>query len=221
MRNDFGYAVAATVAVLGLSLTAPQPVEAAAKIVCWKDASGKTIGCGDAVPPEYRGAATKELDSRGVTRKTTESAEEAAKRRAQEQVIAEKKEEEERRRLEQLRQDTALISTFSSAREIDAKRDREIQTLDLQIRQQRGALEAVTKRHDELQARKEKLDKSKKPVPAPLSEDLARTAGEQDELEQSIAAKEREKVHVRQLHAEMKARYTELRGGGSPAGAKK
>ena len=56
---------------------------AAQKIVCWKDKSGKTIGCGDKVPPEYQDNATKELDKGGVTRKTTETAEERARREAQ------------------------------------------------------------------------------------------------------------------------------------------
>ena len=37
------------------------------KIVCWKDKAGKTVGCGDKVPPEYQDNATKELNRRGVT----------------------------------------------------------------------------------------------------------------------------------------------------------
>lgn len=211
MQADIRFAIAA--AALGLAMAAPHAAHAAGRIVCWKDASGKTVGCGDTVPPEYRGSATRELDSRGITRRTTESAEEAAKRRELEAAQAERKAEEERRRAEQQRQDTALLATFSNAAEIDAKRDRDMQTLDLQIRQQRTLLDGAAKRHADLNARKERIEKAKKPVPAALAEDLARVEEEKQDLERSIAAKQREQIELRRKYGEMKARYTELRGG--------
>ena len=97
------------------------------KIVCWKDAAGKVIGCGDKVPPEYQSSGTKELDSRGVTRGTTESAEEVNKRRQKEQEAARVKSEEQRKSVDQKRQDTALLETYSNEKEIDLKRDRDLQ----------------------------------------------------------------------------------------------
>jgi hypothetical protein len=211
MRNDVRYMVAA--ASFACALAAAPTAGAAGKIVCWKDASGKTIGCGDTVPPEYRGSATKELDKRGVTRRTTESAEEAAKRREREQEEARLKAEEEKRLAEQQRQDLALLSTFSNAAEIDAKRDRDLQTIDLQIVQQRTLQTSAAKRHRDLQARKAQLEKTKQPVPATLADDIARAEEEKRDLEASIAAKEREKVELRRKYGEMKARYTQLRGG--------
>src|SRR5688572_18971203 len=110
------------------------------RIVCWKDASGKVVGCGDKVPPEFQGSATRELDSRGVTRKQTESAEEANRRRAKEQEAAKIKAEEDRKALDQKRQDTALLETYASEKEIDAKRDRDLLVIDGQIEQLTGAL---------------------------------------------------------------------------------
>src|SRR5262245_51245179 len=77
------------------------------RIVCWKDKSGKVVGCGDKVPPEYQDSATREMDARGVTRATTESAEDAARRRAQEQEAARVKAEEARKLAERQRQDSA------------------------------------------------------------------------------------------------------------------
>ncbi|MGH9673231.1 MAG: hypothetical protein ACRD44_08620, partial [Bryobacteraceae bacterium] len=59
-----------------------------AKIICWKDKSGKVVGCGDKVPPEFQDAATKELDRRGVTRKTTDTAEVEARRAAEKEALA-------------------------------------------------------------------------------------------------------------------------------------
>src|SRR5438105_10736100 len=90
--------------VLSVALTGPAAAQG--KIVCWKDKSGKTVGCGDKVPPEYQSSATKELDSRGVTRKQTESVEEAAARRQREQDAAHAKADDDRKRLDQQRQDT-------------------------------------------------------------------------------------------------------------------
>ena len=105
-------------------------VHAQGKIVCWKDAAGKVVGCGDKVPAEYAGSGTKELDKQGNVRKTGESADEAAKRKAKEQEQAQAKAEETKRLTEQKRQDSALINTFSSEKEIDLKRDRELQALN-------------------------------------------------------------------------------------------
>src|SRR6478736_4739506 len=114
--------MAAAVVLLGLG--APMVQDASAqKIVCWKDKSGKTVGCGDKVPPEYQDNASRELDKRGVTRKTNESAEEQAKRLAKEKDNEKLKAEQDKKAAEQKRQDTALINTYSSEKEIDLRRD--------------------------------------------------------------------------------------------------
>ena len=74
------------------------------------------VGCGDKVPPEFQSSATQELDSRGVTRKQTESVEEANRRREREQEAAKVKAEEDRKALDQKRQDTALLETYATRR---------------------------------------------------------------------------------------------------------
>jgi chromosome segregation ATPase len=186
------------------------------RIVCWKDKNGKVVGCGESVPPEYRDAATRELDGRGVTRATTESAADAAKRKAQEQELAKQKAEEQKRIEEQKRQDTALVNTFTSAKEIDQKRDRDLAQIDNQIDQMKASLKNVTERYNEVKSRSDASIKSKKPVSEPLKDELAKTASDKARLEQSIAAKEKEKEELRQRYAEQKQRYLELKGE-SPA----
>lgn len=139
----------AAAALLALAL-ALAPVANAAepkgRIVCWKDKSGKIVGCGDTVPPEYQTSATQELDRRGITRKTTDSADDLAKRKTQDQELARKKDEEQKRLSEQRRQDAALVNTFSSEKEIDVKRDRDLQVVELQINQLRLSLKNTTDR---------------------------------------------------------------------------
>ena len=192
------------------------------RIVCWKDASGKVVGCGDKVPPEYQSSATRELDSRGITRKQTESVEEANRRRAREEEAAKAKAEADRKALDQRRQDTALLETFASEKEIDAKRDRDIQVIASQIEQLNGALKNTTLRYNDTKARVEATEKNKKPVPKALKDEFARVSGEKQRFETSIANKEKEKEELRVKYAEYRKRYTELRSAqGSPQAAAK
>src|SRR5688572_33019735 len=124
MREIKGsYLAAATMAVLlgwGGSVVHDSTAQ---KIVCWKDKSGKTIGCGDKVPPEYQDNASRELDKRGMTRKTNESAEEGAKRVAKEKETEKDRSEQAKKAAEQKRQDMALVNTYSNEKEIDLRRD--------------------------------------------------------------------------------------------------
>jgi hypothetical protein len=182
-----------------------------AKIVCWKDASGKVVGCGDKVPPEYQSSATKELDARGVTRKQTESVEEANQRRSREQELARVRAEEEKKALGQKRQDTALMETYSNEKEIDLKRDRDLQVIDLQIEQLTVALKNTTQRYNEARVRAEAADKNKKPVGPVAKEELERLANEKQRFEQSISAKNKEKEELRAKYAEYRKRFAELK----------
>jgi hypothetical protein len=208
-------AVLGTFAVLALGLSAPASaqVQAPGKIVCWKDKSGRVVGCGDKVPPEFQSSATKELDSHGVTRKTTESVEEANQRRVREQEAARIKAEEDRKLVDQKRQDTALLDTYSNEKEIDLKRDRDLGVLDLQMEQLQTALKGATQRYNEVKVRADSFDKAKKPLPPALKDELAKAAADKQRLEQSIEAKQKEKEELRQRFAAQKKRYTELRSG--------
>jgi hypothetical protein len=194
---------------------------AAQKIVCWKDKAGKVVGCGDSVPLEYQDSATKELDKRGITRKTTETAEERAKRGAQEKELSAQKAEEKKRLAEQSRQDAALINTFTNANEIDLKRDRDLQVVDSQLATLRISHKSVAARQADAKNRMEAAAKTKggKPGPDAAKDDMTRADADMKKLEQDIANKEKEKEDVRKRYAEMKKRYIMLSGGGTPAAA--
>lgn len=192
---------------------------AAQKIVCWKDKSGKTIGCGDKVPPEYQDNATRELDKRGVTRKTTETFEERAKREAQEKKQDAQKAGEKKRLAEQSRQDTALINTFSHENEIDLKRDRDLLVVDGQLTQMRVSHKNALDHHAEAKGRMNAATKGGKPATDAQKEDMARAEADKTKAEQNVAAREKEKEDIRKRYADMKARYIALRGGPTPAPA--
>lgn len=218
-------ALAGAVAVAGVlvpALAAGAQSQPTGKIVCWKDQSGKVIGCGDKVPPEFQANATKELDSRGVTRKTTESVDEANRRRAHNEEVARVRGEDERRMLEQKRQDTALLETYSNEKEIDLKRDRDLQVIDLQIEQLNVSLKNATQRYAETKSRVDAVEKNKGQVSAQLKEQFARAAGDKERIEKSIEAKNQEKDDLRKRYADQRKRYLDLRANpgaiGSPPG---
>jgi len=194
------------------------------RIVCWKDKAGKVVGCGDRVPPEYEDSATKELDRRGVTRKTTESAEVEAKRAAEDSKLAKQKEEstkqreEDRRRATlERRQEEALLATFANEKEIDLKRDRDVEVVDRQITQLQAAQKNAAERAEDLRNRILEGEKAKKPVSDFLRDEAARADSDRIKFEKGAAAKEKEKEDVRKRYAHMKQRYNELRGTSAPA----
>ena len=187
------------------------------KIVCWKDKAGKVVGCGDTVPPEYQDSATKELDKRGITRKTTETAEERARREAAEKLTEAQKAEDKKRLAEQRRQDQALINTFTDEKEIDLKRDRDLQVVDAQMTQLRVAHKNAAARHAEAKGRMDAAAKTGKPASDAQKEEFARAQSDMDKAELNLVTREKEKEDIRKKYAEMKSRYIQLRGGTTPA----
>lgn len=192
------------------------PAAAPSKIVCWKDQAGKVIGCGDKVPPEFQESATKELDTRGVTRKSTESVAEVNRRRAREQETGKTRAEEDRKLLDLKRQDNALLATYSNERELDLKRDRELQVIDLQMEQINASLKIATQRANEAKARFESVEKSARAPSSTLRDELVKTTTTKQQLEQNLLAKQKEKEDMRARFAEQKKRYNELRGASAP-----
>ncbi|HEX6002796.1 MAG TPA: hypothetical protein VFZ14_02245 [Burkholderiales bacterium] len=194
------------VLVLATVALTPLPAMAAGKIVCWKDKSGKVVGCGDTVPPEYRDNAANELDRKGVKRGNVESVEEAARRRAREEATAKQKAEEQRRLADQQRLDAALLNTYANEKEIDDRRTRDLQQIDLTIVQLQAPLKNATARYEDAKKRNAK-------------DDMTRAAAEKEKFEREIAEKEKEKLELSERYAAQKKRYVELRGSGQSVAA--
>ena len=101
-----------------------EDVFAQAVVYCCDDASGKKL-CGDYLPAACRGRAYEERDSKGFVSKLVEAPlteEQQAKREAERlrKIEADKQAAEDRRRA------MALLSAYSSDKDIDKARDREI-----------------------------------------------------------------------------------------------
>ena len=191
----------------------------AQKIVCWKDKTGKVVGCGDRVPPEFRENEAKLLDSRGLSRGTRVSAEEAERQKEEEKKKTAQKVEDDRRLAEQRRQDSALINTYTSEKEIDQRRDRELQVVELQITQLKTSQKKIDEAHAAVHKRHDAASKSGKPVPQGLADEMARVSEEKARGEARIAEKEKDKQGISARYAEQKARYIELKGGSTQSAA--
>jgi chromosome segregation ATPase len=216
-RAFFAAALAMALAAFMAGTVLAQP-KGSGKIICWKDKSGKVIGCGDKVPPEYEDSATKELDRRGVTRKTTGTPEEQAMQAARDEAMAKQKEEEKKRLAEQQRRDSALLNTYANEKEIDQRRDREVQEVDRLLGQFEGLRKSATARLADAQGRVAAAEKARKPSDT-LKDEVARTEAEIAKFERSIAAKTKEKEEIRARYAETKERYVALRAGGARSAA--
>ena len=214
-------ALSLALAAYGGAALAQAPSKGGKKIVCWKDKDGKVVGCGDSVPPEYQDSATKEIDKRGITRKETDTAEARAKQAADEKKSEAQKAEAAKLAAEQRRHDQALLNTFSNEKEIDLKRDRDLQVVDGQLTQLRVTHKNAADRQHDVQTRIDQTKKTGKPATAQQSEDLTRAQSDMEKAEQAMAGKEKEKDDIRKRYADMKDRYMKLRSGEvrSPAAA--
>ncbi|MBI2291384.1 MAG: hypothetical protein HYU73_13825 [Betaproteobacteria bacterium] len=195
------------------------------KIICWKDKSGKVVGCGDKVPPEFQDSATKELSQRGVTIKQSDAPLTAEQRRAQ-QADAERKRAGEQKKAEQQRQDKAILDTFTNEKEIELKRARDVQQLESTIETLQTNLKNANDRQAQGRARIEQSRKNKKPVPPAVQQEFDRSEGEKAKIEIQIAQKRKEIAALNQKYDEIKKRFAELMGGAAgssarPAPAKK
>lgn len=181
---------------------------AQARIYCCDAADGRKV-CGDFLPPECQGRAYVERDNRGFVSKTVEApltAEQQARRDAE--VL--KLEADAKKVAEERRRTLALLSTYSSAKNIDAVRDRNLAEIDKSIQD-------AEKRLEEAMKKKKKLDGEKafykgKALPDSVKSQLLENEKEIKAHQKTIADKAKEKEEVRNRFADEKKRYLELTG---------
>jgi len=160
----------------------------------WVDENGR-VQYSDRPPGSDKGGV--QLSNRGIVVKKLE---EDARTKA-EKAKAE----------EQSRQDTALLQSFSSAEEIDLKRDREVQGLNAAIANLRSQEKRVSERLADDRRRAENYRRRKEPVPDPVKQGILRGESEQKVLDEQIKRKLDEIDVIGNKYASLKKRYLELR----------
>jgi len=200
--------------LLGASVACAQS-SGGGKIVCWKDKSGRVLGCGDKVPPEYQDSATKELNKRGITVRQSDAALTPEQKKAQ-QTELERKQVEEIKRTEQRRQDKALLDTFSNENEIDLKRTRDIQLIESNIETLQTNLKNSEERQVDARSRIAQYKKRNAAVPPPVQDEFDRSEGEKVKIQNQIAQKRKDITALNQRYDELKKRFAELKSGSAP-----
>jgi hypothetical protein len=196
-------------ACVAVTLFGPAGAVAGGRIYKWVDEKGVTH-YGEVIPPEYRDQSATELTKRGLTVRKLEGAAtlEAQRKAAQERAQAER--EEQRRMFEQRRRDMALVNQYTSPREIDDARERNLampqqalRTLDPRLKRAQEDLSALQRQADS-------LTQAGKPVPDLLTQDIQDRKAELAEIQ---AEKERHEAQIQAIRTRYEAekkRYMEL-----------
>lgn len=164
------------------------------KIIKWKDANGVTH-YGDKLPAQEAGRGNSVLSNKGTVVKTNESFNPNENKQETEKITA-----------EQIRQDTALLASYSSVEEIDLAQTRNLKSDQL-------ALETLRQRLTEMQS-KIKSTYAKyagKKMPADVIQDQKSSQAQMIKLQSDIAAAEYSISKTMDRFANYKARYLELR----------
>lgn len=212
LRAELGVAALAFAAVLGAAPVEAQAQAGGRSIYCC-DVGGQPV-CGDILPAACYGRAYREMSPSGVVRRTVAAPltpEEIAERAALER----ERRAAEADRQRKLRLDQALLETYRSLEDLDARRDRELRDLDRSIRELRARESELIERQRGLIVEATYTDKSE--VAASLEADIGVLDSEIVAQSSVIAAKLRERNAVVERFEEHRRRYVELTAGGDPA----
>lgn len=173
----------------------------------WVDENGR-VQYSDTPPQKDRSAV--QLSNRGMVLKKIEAPLSLEQQKAKDAEEARKR-AEDAKALEQRRQDSALLQSFTTVQEIDMKRDREVSVVEIAIANLREQERTLDARLAADRKRAEDLDKTKKPLPQSLKEDIVRAEAEKKVLEDEIKRKYDEIAAIKSRYEALKKRYIVLR----------
>jgi hypothetical protein len=189
----------AILSVMALALADPL---AAAKIYKWVDEKGVTH-YGQSIPPESKDQAASEMTNEGVTVRRWGAAPPPDLRKpADDKAAQERRKEEQKEALEQQRRDTALVNTYTSVKEIDEARERQLQG---PLQAIKGLEPRVKKAQDKLRSHQRQADgyaEAGKPVPEGLEQDIAEQKIEIDSMHAEI---DRHRARIEAIKARFEA----------------
>lgn len=181
----------------------------AGKLYSWVDEHGKTH-YGNVVPPQYAQQGNTELDKKGAVIKKTDAALTPEQRKAKEEELAQQK-EEDKKKLEQKRRDKALLNTYTTEKEIDLVRDRNLQQGELQLQSMELRAKQVQPRLDQARKRAGDLAAKKRPIPPDLQQEIEEAEKEMLRLQEMIKQRRLDMDAIRARFEDDKKRFRELR----------
>lgn len=163
--------------------------------------------CGDVLPPQCFGKSYREMSPQGTVRRVVEAPptpEQLARREAEERA---RRAELTRQRAE-MRRNQSLLETYSSVADIDARRDRAIEGVELELKQAEA-------HHGQLMKRREALNREiefyqKRAMPTTLAAAVRDMDSELSAQTSVIEAKRRDIESIRTRYEQDRSRYITL-----------
>jgi len=188
-----------------LMLAATSAQAEAKRIKKWVDEDGVTH-YGDVLPPSYAGEQTTEMNSQGITVKRKPPPGNPKDNQARRKEMT----EEERR-------DKALLDSFTTEKEIELARDRNLQMDQAAVQSLKLRLSEAENRLQQTNNSIAESSKSKKTVPADLMETQKFQQSEIKKIQEQITQKQASMDATRTRFDNDKQRFIELKSGKTTA----
>ncbi len=179
-------------------------LNAEAKLYKWVDDSG-TTHYGETIPPEYAGRETKTLD-KGRVKDRDDTFDSAKKNAAKKETV------EDKAALAARRRDEALLNSYSSEKEIDLARDRNLLQVEARVNSYTTMLKSAQNTLDELHKESASITKQGRKIPQSLTDDIAEAEALVAKRQQDLATSQKEAAAVKARYEADKQRYRELKG---------
>lgn len=174
-------------------------------IYCCELDNGKRT-CADLVPSQCAGRAITEIGASGVVRRHAAPA--TAEERARAEAEAKRQAEEINRAAAERQRNKALLDTYSSAAEIELRRDRQIAEIERSVQHLQNEQTELDKRRDRLQRQLDAL--AGKPIPPDLAAQRQALDDEQKALNEQLKQRQQEIETTRARFDDDKRRYEAL-----------
>lgn len=182
---------------------------AEAKLYKWVDDKGVTH-YGEVIPPEYSNKSNALLSDQGRLIKKNEEIN-IKDQRANEEDETKKRIDNEAK-LEQSRKDKALQNTFSSEKEIDLARDRNLHQVESLISSIQSLQQAALARLKSYQQEAEERKRAGKKLPASLQADITERENKLAKLQLDLVKAQEKAAAVKASYESDKMRFRELSG---------
>ena len=194
--------------LLATTLGAGLPGETQARMYKWIDEQGN-VHYGDRIPPQYAEKEQQRLNPQGITVEVRERAK-TPEELAEERRLARIQEEKAEVRRQQQERDRILLDTFSNEDEIIMTRNGKVSAIDAILRVTQGRIESLRNRLAELTNRAANLERSGKPVPAVLHQDILSARQQIVDNQAYILQKEQEQQETSAKYEADIQRFREL-----------
>ncbi|MBU1236431.1 MAG: hypothetical protein KJ634_10515 [Gammaproteobacteria bacterium] len=185
-------------------------VSAEARIYCCNDDHGRRV-CGDILPAECQKRAYDELNSQGVL-KQKHTAPLTAEQRAQRDAELARKKLAEHEAAEQALRDHALLASYTSVADIDAKRERTLVGAHAEIKNAEERLDTARARYDMLSNSAARYNNSGKPIPDALKDNLRDSEANLVARQAALKEKQEELAAIKAHFDHDRHRFLELTG---------